>query len=207
MPYHKPKATREYIWGRDAPSPKAVVNRLEQEYMRFDHKWASTTVRDHAFECFLNLDHDRLKQLIQDYKFSSFSAGSGLLMEPFVHKLLTETGVRWRFRSLETEEKSGKIALGPWRTKEYRNHSEIDVSANICNVPHIGVATEFCAIVPSCGLVIAIARHIDRGLDRTKFENLFKGGVFGEFRAKFPGKAVRMIWIVEAQSYRNFRKK
>ena len=93
MPYHKPKATREYIWGRDAPSRKAVVNRLEQEYMRFDHKWASTTVRDHAFECFLNIDHDRLKQLIQDYKFSSFSAGSGLLMEPFVHKLLTETDV------------------------------------------------------------------------------------------------------------------
>jgi hypothetical protein len=205
-PYHKPKASREYNWGGDAPSRKAVVNKLKQEYMRFDHKWASTSIRDHAFECLLNFDHDRLKQLIRDYKFSSFSAGSGLLLQPFVHKLLTETGVRGRFRSLETEEKSGKIKLGPWRTKVYRNHSEIDVSANICNVPHTGVATEFSAIVPSCGLVIAIAGHINRGLDGTEFENLFRAGVFRQFRAKCPGKAVRMIWIVEAQSYHDFRK-
>ena len=147
-----------------------------------------------------------MKERVLEYKRHPNNTWSGLLMEPFVYKLLTGTGVIARIRCLETEGKTCKIKFGLWQKNVYRNYSEIDVAANICNVPHSGLASEIFAIVPSRGMIFGIARAGDRGINGLEIEQLFKAGVFEEFSNRYPGKAIQMIWFVEAHSYKDFRK-
>jgi hypothetical protein len=55
---------------------------------------------------------------------ANFGGRRRLIIEPFVHKLLNESGVVGRTRDLETGKEIGKTRLDPWKTKNaYFNHS------------------------------------------------------------------------------------
>ena len=185
---------------------KVRANYLLRKYSSFNFKWASTTIRSRIFQDFLRSDKYMMKTIIRDYQRLPSGAWAGILMEPFLHKLFTKTGVIGLLQKLGTERKPGKIKLGPWRNNIYRELSEIDLSPDVCNFPHLDIETEIFAIMPSQGLIFGIARNDDRGINRNEIEDLFKAGLFTEFSRKRPDKIIQMIWVVETGVFRHFHK-
>lgn len=204
-PRHRPMK-QEYFSRMKLSKSETLGDKLKEDYSTFEYEWASSSIRDRAFQNFLCLSPYWMKERIMEYKRNPNRAWSGLLIEPFVYKLLTGTGVIVRIRCLESEGKTSKIKLGLWQKNVYRDYSEIDIAVNVCNVPHSGLASEIFAIVPSRGMIFGIARRHDQGVNGSEIEELFKAGVFEEFSNKYPNKVVQMIWFVEAQSYKDFRK-
>jgi hypothetical protein len=120
----------------------------------------------------------------------------GLMIDVYMQKLMTETGVAALVRNLDTD-KVKKITFKPCEYKVYRNYSEIDNSDTVFNIPHTSLSTAIIGIIPSQGIVFAPARHwsIDRAT--LEVEELFKAGVFEFFIniQKDRRNKVRLIWV------------
>lgn len=184
-----------------------IAEKLEGRYTQFDYQWGSRATEARAFQEITQYDRRDISSIVRVYTHPQTGKYIGLLMEPFVKNLLTKTGVVGRMRNLHLYDvKPRKIKFGPWLSKIYRSHSEIVISKGVCNIPHWGVETQISAIIPSEGLIFAIGKYKDRGIKRTEIDDLFKANVFGEFLRTRPQKVVRMIWMVECQEYKNFRK-
>jgi len=184
------------------------AEKLEDKYTQFDYQWASRATEDRAFQELIR--HDRIDiESISHIYIAHPQIGNHicLLMEPFVKNLLTITGVVGRARNLtQYDDKHHKLKFGPWKSKIYRRHSDIDISKDVCNIPHWGVSTQITAIVPSEGLIFAIGKRKNRGINRMEIDDLINDDLFGDFSRRCPRKAVRMIWIVESQEYETFSK-
>lgn len=90
------------------------IKLLKAQYTTVIYTWASDYIRDNAFQTFILLSADRMMTVILRAQTTELAGFRGLLLEPFVHKLFTETGVLGRLRNLETGKESGtkNSALG-----------------------------------------------------------------------------------------------
>ena len=182
------------------------IAELKAAYTKIVYVWASDYIRDLAFQTFLTLTADRMLQIILNHTRSGPSSHRGLLLEPFVHKLLNESGVRGRMRNLETDKDMGIVTLGPWPTKYvFQNHSEIQTVRDVYNVPMKSNEPAIDSIVPYDGILFQItAAEATHGINRPRLDTLMKSGIFRDYYNRNPKKSVRFIWIVEARAYDAF---
>lgn len=184
------------------------IELLKGQYRDIVYVWASDYIRDAAFEQFLFLTADRMMEVILSNTHSSVAAIRGLLLEPFVHKLLTETGVIGRMRNLETGKALGNVRLGPWRTRNvYMNYSSIDsVNRGVYNVPHRGNEAAIDSLVPFEGKCFQVTVSEEHGINRPGFDALMNTGIFYDFLKRNPGKMVQFVWMIEASQFDSFVK-
>lgn len=184
------------------------VELLKRQYTDIVYMWASDYIRDAAFEQFLFLTADRMLEVILSNTHSSFAGFRGLLLEPFVHKLLTETGVVGRMKNLESGQHFGNVRLGPWKTRNvYMSHSDIDfINRGVYNVPHKGNEAAVDSLVPYDGKCFQVTVSEEHGINRPGFEALINTGAFDDFLKRNPGKKIQFIWMIEASQFDSFSK-
>jgi len=184
-----------------------TIELLKAQYRDIVYVWASDYIRDAAFEQFLFLSADRMMEIILSHTHTSFAGFRWLLLEPFVHKLLSETGVVGRMRNLETGQDLGNVRLGPWKRKVvYTNHSEVDITKGSYNVPHKGNEAAIDSLVPFDGKCFQVTVTGDHGINRPGFDALIKAGVFQDFKRRNGTKNIAFIWMIEASQFESFRK-
>ena len=179
---------------------------LRESYQTIVYVWASDFIRDLAFQTFLTLTADRMLTIILNHAKSAPSSFRGLLLEPFVHKLLNESGVRGRMKNLESGKDLGVVLLGPWPTKNiYESHAQLDPAKGVYNVPLKSNEPAIDSVAPYDGYAFQItsAAH-QHGINRPKLDDLIKTGVFDDYKRRNSKKAIKFVWIVEAKNYDNY---
>jgi hypothetical protein len=69
------------------------VAQFKSQYTKITYMWASDYIRDLAFDGLLTLGGDRMLPLIANYQHSTLGGFRGLLLEPFVFNLLTNSAL------------------------------------------------------------------------------------------------------------------
>ena len=182
------------------------ITQLKARYTKVVYMWASDYIRDLAFDAFLSLGPERMMPLIVNYQQSKLGGFRGLLFEPFVFNLLTEVGVSGRFKNLDTGKDLGIVKLGPWKTKHYyQNHSQLNTGFGIMNIPLKSNEPAVDCLVPHDGYCFQISvMSGQHGINRPKFDQLMKSGVFKEFIKNNPRKNISFVCVVEAGQFDNF---
>ena len=188
--------SHQYFWKRHKTTSP---DELENQYRNFHYQWASKAIQDKAFEAFIRKSDYRMELSLRRHSWCGHGRegeAGGLMVDVYIQKLMTETGVAALVRNLDTD-KVKKITFKPCEYKVYRNYSEIDKSATVFNIPHTSLSTAIIGIIPSQGLVFAPARNwtIDRAT--LEVEELFNAGVFEHFFniQKDTRSKVRLIWV------------
>ena len=185
------------------------ISILKSHYINIVYTWASDYIRDKAFDAFLTLGSDRMMPLIVNYQQAELGRFRGLLFEPFVHKLLTGTGVIGRMKNLDNGTKVGSVRLGPWTKNVYQNHSQIVDTVGSINVPLKGNETAVDALAPYDGYLfqITVSGH-KRGINRPGLQTIMDSGIFTDFvkRQTRKNKHVSLVFIVEAGLYDEFQR-
>jgi hypothetical protein len=193
--------------------------------------WGSPYIRDDAWETFCKMAPDRMMSIILSRPEASLGGLRGLVLEPLVHNLLTQSGVVGRMRNLETNKEMGTVRLGPWKTQHlYYNHSQLGIDKDVYNVPHKSNEGAIDAIVPYDGYIFQVTVSDSHTISRPSLDALFKTQVFQPFQCGTPGKIanagetkpgkkpkrktakepgpmpVKFVWMVEAPVYDTFKK-
>ena len=190
-------------------SPAQRIEDLKSRYTRVVYTWASDHIRDCAFEAFLTLGNDRMIPLIVNYHQAVLGGFRGLILEPFVHKLLSGTGVIGRMKNLDSGKRMGSVKFGPWRRKNlYQNHSQLVDSEGIINVPLKGNEADVDSLVPYDGYCFQITGGSYHGINRPALDTLMSTGIFDGFlkRQKKSNKNISFVFIVEAGRYDEFKR-
>jgi hypothetical protein len=140
--------------------------------------------------------------IILNHVKSAPSSFCGLLLEPFVHKLWNESGVRGRMKNLETGKNLGVVLLGPWRTKNiYESHAQLDPAKGMYNVPLKSHEPAIDSVVLYNGYAFQItsAAH-QHGINRPKLDDLINTKGFEDYKCRNAKKPIKFVWIVEAKS-------
>jgi hypothetical protein len=183
------------------------ISYLRDQYTTIVYTWASDYIRDKAFQTFVILSADRMMTIILRSQTTSLGEFRGLLLEPFVHKLLNETGVVGRLRNLETNKELGTKKLGPWKTKNvYRSHSEFITTADVYNIPHKSNEAAIDSIVPFAGFCFQVTVSESHGIHRPGLQELMDTRVFDDFKQRKPKQPVKFIWMIEQSQYESFKK-
>jgi hypothetical protein len=183
------------------------IKLLKARYTWVSYAWISDDIRDKAFRTFTELSADRMMTIIRRAQTTSFAGFQKLLLEPFVHKLFTETGVLGRFRDLETGKELATKSFGPWKTKHlYRNSSEVNDGMDVYNMPHKGNETSVHAVVPWRGLCFKVATSGKHGIHRPGFVAIFDTHIFDDFKERNPKVPVQFIWVVDKGVYEKSKK-
>jgi hypothetical protein len=124
-----------------------------------------------------------MMQVILNHTRTGMGPFRGLLLEPYVHKLLNESGAIGRMRDLETGHELGPVRLGPWKTKNmYESQSQIDQRRGVYNVPVGKNESAIDSIVPGDGYCFQIATAGEQhGISRAGFDKLIKSKAFDGF--------------------------
>jgi hypothetical protein len=182
---------------------------LKSHYIKIVYTWASDYIRDKAFDAFLTLGSDRMMPLIVNYQQAELGGFRGLLFEPFVYKLLAETGVIGRMKNLDTGTKIGSVRLGPWTKNVYQNHSQLVDTVGMINIPLKGNEAAVDALVPCDGYLfqITVSGH-KHGVNRPGLQTLMDSGIFANFvkRHARKNKNISLVFIVEAGRYDGFQR-
>ena len=180
---------------------------LKEKYKTIIYMWASDYIRDLAFEAFLKFTPDRMMSIILSRPETSVGGFPGLILEPFVNKLLNESGVIGRMRDLETGKEMGKTRLGPWRTKNvYFNHSQVKPDKDVYNLPHKREEGAIDSLVPYDGYCFQVTVSDRHGINRPALDALMQKNIFADFCRRKRSKPVQFVFIVEAAVYDKFRK-
>ena len=180
---------------------------LRERYTTIVYAWASDYIRDHAFEAFLKLAPDRMMTIILSRPEATLGGFRGLILEPFVHKLLNETGVVGRMRDLETGKDMGKVRLGPWKEKRvYFEHSQLKPDENVYNMPHKPNEGAVDSLVPYDGYCFQITVSGNHPINRPTLDMLMQTNIFSHFKARKPKKPVQFVFIVEPPVFAIFKK-
>lgn len=185
------------------------IKNLKSHYIKIVYTWASDYIRDKAFDAFLTLGNDRMMPLIVNYQQAELGGFRGLLFEPFVHKLLTGTGVIGRMKNLDTGAKIGSVRLGPWTKNVYQNHSQLVDTVGMINIPLKGNEAAVDALVPYDGYLFQITvsgrKH---GVNRPGLQTLMDSGIFADFvkRHARKNKNISLVFVVEAGRYDQFQR-
>jgi hypothetical protein len=183
------------------------IKLVKAQYTSVSYAWISDDIRDKAFQTFTELSADRMMTIIRRAQTTSLAGFQRLLLEPFMHKLFTETGVLGRFRDLETGKEMGTKTFGPWKTKHlYHNISEVNDGIDVYNMPHKGNETSVDAVVPWRGLCFKVATSGKHGIHRPGFVELFDTHIFDDFKERNPKVPVQFIWVVDKGVYEKFKK-
>jgi hypothetical protein len=101
----------------EKPDKGDVILLLKNRYRNLKYTWASEYIGEKVFETLTYLSADRLFNLIQPLQKADLNGFRTMILDPFVNKLLTETGVIGRVKNLETGKALGKKKLGPWERR------------------------------------------------------------------------------------------
>ena len=203
----KKRSGHEAGLDQHALSESKRIALLRESYQTIVYVWASDFIRDMAFQTFLTLTADRMLTIILNHAKSAPSSFRGLLLEPFVHKLLNESGVRGRMKNLETGKDLGVLLLGPWPTKNiYESHAQLDAAKGVYNVPLKSNEPAIDSVAPYDGYAFQItsATH-QHGINRPKLNDLIKTKIFEDYKRRNPKKPIKFVWIVEAKNYDNYK--
>lgn len=185
------------------------IAHLKACYTKNVYIWASDYIRDQAFDAFLTLGSERMMPLLVNYQQAMFCGFGGLLLEPFVHKLLNETGVIGRMKNLETGHVTESFKLGPWRVKNiYQNHSQLKNAKDIINIPLKRNEAAVDCVVPYDGYCFQVTVTGKYGINRPGFHALMEIGIFDDFlrRRKSKGKSdISFVFLVEASGFDTFK--
>jgi hypothetical protein len=182
------------------------IKLLKAQYASVAYTWASDYIRDKAFQAFMLLSADRMMIVILRAQTTELAGFRGLLLEPFVPKLLNETGVWGRCRDLETGKELGTKKCCPWKIKNvYRHHSKLS-DVNVYNVQHKGNETSIDSLVPWEGLCFQVTTSENHGINRPGFVKLMDTHVFDNFKQRKPKVSIQFIWVVDKSAYESFKK-
>ena len=185
---------------------------LKAQYTVIAYTWASDYIRDVAFQTFLGLSADRMMMLILRAQGTHLAGFRGLLLEPFVHKLLSETGVVGRMRNLETDKELGIKRFGPWKPKYvFKDHADLQSKRDqkVYCVPHRGNEPAIDSLVPGENLCFQVTTSTDHGINRPGLVTLVSSGIFDDLGKKGKGKNkgnLKFIWVVERGMYAELKK-
>ena len=180
---------------------------LRERYTTIEYAWASDYIRDRAVEAFLKMAPDRMMTIILSRPEASLRGFRGLILEPFVHKLLNRTGVVGRMRDLETGNDMGKVRLGPWKEKRvYFDHSQMRPDENVYNMPHKRNEGAVDSLVPYDGYCFQITVSANHPINRRTLDTLLQSNIFNDFKARKPKKPVQFVFIVEPPVFEIFKK-
>jgi hypothetical protein len=182
---------------------------LKSLYTKAVYVWASDHIRDRAFEAFLTLGKNRMIPLVVNYQQATLDSFRGLLLEPFVFKLLTETGVVGHMKNLDNGKSMGSVKLGPWKTKNlYQNHSQLRDAKGVINIPLKGGEAAVDYLVPFDGCCFQIAVSGKQGINRPGLDTLIKTGVFNNFVGlqSQQRKDISFVFVVEAGRFDDFKR-
>jgi hypothetical protein len=179
---------------------------LKCRYTKIAFTWASDYIRDQAFDAFLTLGGDRMMPLIVNYQQAILGGFRGLLLEPFVHKLLSGTGVVGRMKNLDTGKSMGSVRLGPWKTKNlYQNHTQLQNGKGIYNVPLKGNEAAVDSLVPYDGYCFQITIGEKHGINRPALDTLIATSIFQDFLKRKPRRNILFVFVVEAGVFDRFQ--
>lgn len=185
------------------------IAHLKACYTKNVYIWASDYIRDQAFNAFLTLGSERMMPLLVNYHQAMFGGFRGLLLEPFVHKLLNETGVIGRMKNLETGRVTESFKLGPWKVKNiYQNHSQLKKAREVINIPLKSNEAAVDCLVPYDGYCFQVTVTGKHGINRPGFHALMNVGIFDDFLSRRKTKAksdISFVFLVEAGGFDDFK--
>jgi hypothetical protein len=185
------------------------ISTLKSHYIKIVYTWASDYLRDKAFDAFLTLGSDRMMPLIVNYRQAELGGFRGLLFEPFVHKLLSGTGVIGRMKNLDTGTNIGSVRLGPWTKNVYHNHSQLVDTVGVINIPLKGNEAAVDGFAPYDGYLFQfVVSSGKQGVNRPGLQTLMDSGIFANFvkRQTRKNKNVSLVFIVETGRYDEFQR-
>jgi hypothetical protein len=89
-------------FSQEEPGKEDLIILLKNRYRSLRYTWASEYIGEKVFETLTSLSAERLVNLIQPLQKSDSNGLRMMILHPFVNKLLVETGVIGRLKSLET---------------------------------------------------------------------------------------------------------